>query len=75
MADAPKAYAIDAAEGVSVHLDDSSEDEKFNISVHKDGAEVETHEGVTADSVTDLGSEHFTASYIDPPVPEKGDDE
>lgn len=71
MSDAPKAFAIDAAEGVGVHLDDSSEDETFSISVLKDGAEVESHTGVTAATVAGLSSEHFTATVVEAPV---GDD-
>lgn len=75
MSETPKAFAIDAAEGAVVHVDDSSEDETFSISVRKGGEEVETHAGVTADSVVELGSEHFTAAHVDPPTPEASDDD
>ena len=69
MADTPKAYAIDAAEGVVVSVDDSSDDETFQIVVVKEGEEVEKHEAVTADSVGGLESDHFSVEYIDPPAP------
>lgn len=69
MSDAPKAFAIEAAKGVEIALDDSSDDERFTITVRKDGQAVETHEGVTADSVTTLSSDHFTASHVDAPTP------
>lgn len=68
MAESAKAFTIEAAEGVSVHLDDSSEDDTFVVSVRKDGSEVEKHEGVTADSIVDVGSDHFSASHVDPPT-------
>ncbi len=67
MADAPKAFAVDAAEGVEVHLDDSSEDEKFDIVVRKEGAELESHQGLTADSLEGLSSEHFSVAVIEAP--------
>lgn len=74
MSDSPKAYAIDAAEGVTVLLDDSSEDDTFSLSVCKDGAELESHSGVTCDSVVGLTSEHFTATHVEPPTPEASAD-
>lgn len=67
MSDAPKAFAVDAAEGVDVHIDDSSEDETFTLTVRKGGEQVEQHDGVTVDSVHDVGSEHFSASSVEPP--------
>ncbi len=74
MSDSSMAYAIDAAEGVSVQLDDSSEDETFSLSVVKDGAEVESHTGVTAASLADLASEYFTATVVDAPAADDSDD-
>lgn len=68
MSDTPKAFAIDAAEGAEVHLDDSSEDEKFTITVRKDGAEVETHEGLTADTLEGVSSDHFRVAVVEPPA-------
>lgn len=70
MADTPKAFAINAAEGVAVHIDDSSEDETFEVAVLKDGTEVEKHQGITADSVVALESDHFSVEHIEPPTPE-----
>ncbi len=67
MSDRPKAFAITPSEGVTVHVDDSSEDETFVLSLHKDDAEVEKHEGVTAESVVGLASDHFSAEHVDPP--------
>lgn len=69
MTDSPKAFAIDAAEGAVVYVDDSSDDETFVIVVHKEGKEVEKHEAVTAASVAALDSEHFSVEYIEPPAP------
>ena len=74
MSDSTKAYAIDAAEGITVLLDDSSEDDTFSLSVCKDGAELENHAGVTCESVVGLASDHFTATHIEPPTPEASDD-
>lgn len=71
MADVPKTFAIDSAEGVVVHVDDSSENEKFNLTVLKDGESLEEHTGVTSETVGDLKSDHFTVEYIDPPVAEE----
>ena len=70
MSETPKAYAIEAAEGVVVHLDDSSDDDSFTLTVQRDGEAVESHEGVTATTVVDLGSDHFVASHIEPPSPD-----
>ena len=90
MNDVPKAYAINAAEGVVVHVDDSSDDEKFNLTVLKPGKgpeteaeaeaakedsvapaeEIERHEGVTAETLGDVKSEHFTVEFVEPPTAE-----
>ncbi|MGI9644271.1 MAG: hypothetical protein ACR2O6_03065 [Ilumatobacteraceae bacterium] len=67
MSDTPKAFAIDAAEGAEVHLDDSSEDEQFTITVRKDDSEVETHEGLTADTLEGVSSEHFNVAVVEAP--------
>ena len=76
MSDQAKAYAINANEDVLVHLDDSSEDEKFDIVVkNEQGEELEAHSGVTVDSLGDLGSSHFSVEYIEPPTPEPDSDE
>jgi hypothetical protein len=68
MADMPRAFAIDAAEGVVVYVDDSSDDETFDIAVHQEGAEVEKHEGVSAASIVSLESDRFSVEYIDAPA-------
>lgn len=68
MADTPKAYAINAIEGAAVHIDDSSDDETFKITVVRDGAALEEHEGVTAVSLGSLASDLFSVEYIDPPT-------
>lgn len=74
MTDAPTAFAINAAKGVEVHVDDSSDDETFVLTVRKEGKEVEKHEGVTAATLGDLSSEHFSAETVEPPsAPEDGD--
>lgn len=70
MTEGPKAFALDAVEGAVVYVDDSSDDETFDIAVHLEGAEVEQHQGVTADSVAALESEYFSVEYVDPPAPE-----
>lgn len=70
MTEGPKAFALDAAEGVVVYVDDSSDDETFAIAVLQEGAEVEQHQAVTADSVGALQSEYFSVEYISPPAPE-----
>ena len=67
MSNLPRAFTIEAMEGVTVHIDDSSDDETFEIDVRDDSGVVESHSGVTADSVVGLESEHFTATHIDPP--------
>ena len=71
MNDAPKAFAIEAADDVRVSLDDSSDDETFAIHVSKGDEVLESHTGVTAETVADLSSEHFTATHVEAPV---GDD-
>ncbi len=68
MADSPKAFAIKAKKDVAVHVGDSSEDETFDVTVRKDGQEVEKHEGVTAETVGTLKSNHFEVDYVDPPT-------
>lgn len=68
MSDAPKAFAVEAAEGVDVHIDDSSEDETFKLTVLKQGQQVEEHAGLTADTVGSVGSEHFSVATVDPPA-------
>jgi hypothetical protein len=75
MSETPKAYAIEAAEGVAVQLDDSSDDETFSVTVVKAAEVVETHDAVTADSVVALTSEHFTASHIEVPTAPDDTDE
>ncbi len=67
MSNLPRAFSINAVEGVTVHVDDSSDDETFEIDVRDDSGVVESHHGVTADSVAGLDSEYFTATHIDPP--------
>lgn len=74
MSDSPKAFAISAAEGVAVHVDDTSADENFVITVMQKGATIETHEGVTADTVGALTSDHFTVEHVDAPVAEAGEE-
>ncbi len=71
MAETPRAFAINSVEGAHVHVDDSSEDETFLLTVLKDGSPVEKHEGVTAESVGGLVSDHFSVEYIHPPAPEE----
>lgn len=76
MSDVPKAFAIDAAEDVSVHIDDSSESETFEVKVTKAGEEVESHQGVTIDGLAALSSDHFSVEFVEPPTaPEPAEDE
>lgn len=75
MAESPKAFAINSAEGVVVHIDDTSDDERFNLTVVKDGAAVEEHKGQTAETIGDVTSEHFTVEHVEPPTPEADPDE
>ena len=70
MTEAPRAFAIDAAEGVIVHVDDSSDDETFDVVVLTEGQEVEKHTNVTAASLSELESDHFSVQYIEPPTAE-----
>ena len=74
MPESPKAFAISCSEDVVVHVDDSSEDEKFDISVRKGGETLEEHSGLTAETVGDAKSEHFTVEYIEPPTAEEAQD-
>lgn len=76
MSDTPKALAIDAADGVEVHIDDSSETETFDVKVRKAGEEVEAHTGLTIDDLAALDSEHFSVDLVEPPTaPEPGDED
>jgi len=74
MADTPKAFTIDSAEDVSVHLDDSSDDATFVLTVRHRGDELERHDGVTSESIVAIDSQHFSARHVtapgaDDPVP------
>lgn len=75
MAGSPKAFAINSAEGITVQVDDRSEDEKFHLTVFKDGAPVEEHKDLTVDTVGDVQSDHFTVEHIEPPTPEDDPEE
>lgn len=71
----PKALAIAAAEGVEVHIDDSSDAEHFDVKVIKDGAEVESHEGIGLTDLVAASSDHFTAELIEPPTAPSSEEE
>lgn len=76
MSETPKALAIDAAEGVDVHIDDSSEAETFDVKVLKAGQEVEAHTGVTLEALASVSSDHFSVELIEPPTaPEPAEDD
>ena len=76
MPDTPKAFAIDAPEGVHVHIDDSSEADTFDVKVIKEGEEIESHQGVTVDALTAVNSDHFSIELVEPPAaPEPAEDE
>lgn len=76
MSDTPKAFAIDASDGVDVHIDDSSETETFDVKVVKEGEEIESHQGVTIEALAAVTSDHFSVELVEPPVaPEPAEDE
>lgn len=67
MPESARAFAIEAVGGVTVHVDDSSDDETFDITVKGDDGVLESHRGVTIDSIVSVESEYFTATYVEPP--------
>jgi len=70
------ALAISAAEGVDVHIDDSSESETFEVKVLKEGAEIESHESITIEALAAVSSDHFSIELVEPPAaPEPVSDE
>ena len=76
MPDTPKAFAVDAPEGVDVHIDDTSEAETFDVKVIKEGAEIESHEGITIEALAAVNSDHFSIELVEPPAaPEPAEDE
>ena len=68
MSDAPQAWALSSGEEVEALVDDTSDDETFSISIRKGGQEVEKHEGLTAASVHDVQSDHFSVEAVTPPM-------
>ena len=67
MSDAPQAVSFNAAEGVDLVVDDSSDDETFSIKVMKGTDVLEEHDGVTTTSAADIGSDHFSVETVEPP--------
>jgi hypothetical protein len=77
MSDIRKALAINAAEGVDIHIDDSSETETFDVKVTREGEEVEQHPGVTVEALCAVTSDHFSVELVAAPTapePESDDD-
>lgn len=68
MSETPKALAIDAVEGVDVHIDDTSDAETFDVKVLKEGQEVEAHSGVTLEQLAAVSSDHFSVELVEPPT-------
>ena len=77
MSETVKGWVLTYEEDVEAHVDDSSEDENFTVTVRKGGQEVEKHKGLTAATVGDVQSEHFKVESVDIPTapePESDDD-
>jgi hypothetical protein len=55
-------------ESVFIVISEHEDVEKFNLTVRKDGKDVETHEGLNDKTVGDIESEYVQVSYIDPPA-------
>lgn len=68
MSEAAQTISFNAAEGVDLVVDDSSDDETFSIKVMRGTEVLEEHDGVTTATAGDIGSEHFSAETIEPPT-------
>ena len=68
MGETPQTISFNAAEGIDLVVDDSSDDEKFSITVMRGAEILEQHDSVTTATAGAIGSEHFSAETVEPPT-------
>ncbi len=63
-------WAFQFAHDESVHvvISENPDREKFNLSVRRDGKDLEHFVGLTDKTVGDVRSDHIQVSYVDPPT-------
>ncbi len=62
------AYEFIHDDSVAVVISEHPNKFKFNVTVRKDGEDVETFKGLTHKTVGGIQSDHVQVVYIDPPV-------